>query len=441
MLKSSKYNILWEKAGSDNASFFAFNFLSQGFAKLNQEDYEKAKAILADPALADANDPLTQDLIKGSFLLDERFDEKAYLRYRNNIGRYNDQMLLVSLVPTTACNFTCDYCYEKVSSAKTMSREVRDNFLNWIEAASNKYKTISVIWYGGEPLLCRDILFGISERLKEIGKENGCNIILSLVTNGYLLDSGTADKLAGLDFEKVQITVDGTRETHDVRRRLKDGTGTYDKIIENINQAATRLKNVTIRVNVDKSNYTEAEGVMDFFIRQNWGKRVKFYFARVSDYTEACADYAGKCLSIVNFSRETVELARLAMNKGLLLANAPSIKYNYCGGDHINGFVLGPEGEIYKCWESVGIKDQIVGQLTANGPQKYGSFYKWVTYDPMDAQCEDCEFLPSCMGGCPAAKLLNKGKDSCNPLKHSYRQMLEIYYDYKNKQQEAGSNA
>lgn len=435
MLKRSKYSLFWETEG--NGVLLGYNFLTNGFVKVGPAEKAKVLAYFNDPESAEQNDPLVKGLMEGSFLIDSDFDEMTYLRYRNNRGRYNSQTLALSLVPTTGCNFACNYCYEKIADAKSMTAEVQHNIINWLEKSAAGYKNISITWYGGEPLLCSDMVVKLSQKIRDIGRENKAAVILSMVTNGYLLNPRMTDQLAGLDFESIQITIDGMGATHDARRPLKSGQGTYDRIMENISYAAAKLKNITIRVNLDRENCGEAGRLMDYFIQQNWGKKVKFYFAKVEDYTEACSDYAGKCLTLADFSREDVELSRMALAKDLMLAKIPGIKFNFCGGDFVNGYVIGPEGEIHKCWETIGMKEQVVGQLKTEGPEVNGRFYDWVTYDPIDRECADCQFLPACMGGCPAARFLKRKNKQCNPLKHNFKDMLEIYYNYKIKHPDA----
>jgi len=59
------------------------------------------------------------------------------------------------------------------------------------------------------------------------------NSIHSIITNGTLIDK-KLDEIKKNDF-RLQISIDGDKETHD-RNRVYKGTenGTFDKIIENI---------------------------------------------------------------------------------------------------------------------------------------------------------------------------------------------------------------
>lgn len=55
-----------------------------------------------------------------------------------------------------------------------------------------------------------------------------------MVTNGYLLTDDKARMLRELGIRHLQITLDGSKKTHDSRRFLLGGKPTYDTIINNL---------------------------------------------------------------------------------------------------------------------------------------------------------------------------------------------------------------
>ena len=56
----------------------------------------------------------------------------------------------------------------------------------------------------------------------------------------------------------VQVTIDGTKDVHNRRRKLKGGGETFDKIIKNIKYASEYLR-IAIRINLDKGNYSSVD--------------------------------------------------------------------------------------------------------------------------------------------------------------------------------------
>lgn len=99
-----------------------------------------------------------------------------------------------------------------------------------------------------------------------------------------------------------------------------------------------------------------------------------------------------------------------------------------------NCMLVGSEGEIYKCYEDLGNRDLIVGNI--NGPavwSNYGLISKYATgidhYN--DPVCRKCGYLPICRGGCPIRRFENiyKGKhnDCCTPFKGRMQDYVELY--------------
>lgn len=80
---------------------------------------------------------------------------------------------------------------------------------------------------------------------------------------------------------------------------------------------------------------------------------------------------------------------KCALNKGCVL-NA------------INSYIIGAEGEIYKCWNDVSNKDKIVGYLGSKEIVNKTLFYRYMTEcSPFtDKACKSCNLFPICQGGC-----------------------------------------
>src|SRR5699024_5938565 len=122
--------------------------------------------------------------------------------------------------PTLSCNFGCPYCYEEPKSG-FMSEEVQKSILDMITEAAKRRKDISVTWYGGEPLIAKDIIFNMSEKIINICEENDCDYSSYIVTNGYLVTDEIIENFKKYKITGAQITIDGPPEIHNSRRFLK----------------------------------------------------------------------------------------------------------------------------------------------------------------------------------------------------------------------------
>ena len=110
---------------------------------------------------------------------------------------------------------------------------------------------------------------------------------------------------------------------------------------------------------------------------------------------------------------------------------------NSCSARNINSLVIGPEGELYKCWEEVGRKEYVVGNL-ADTSYNRELMLKYTTgIDQLDDnKCVDCGLLPICDGGCPRVRMLNKYEgrhlETCHLLKDGMDELLYCHYLSKN---------
>lgn len=68
----------------------------------------------------------------------------------------------------------------------------------------------------------------------------------------------------------------------------------------------------------------------------------------------------------------------------------------------LNYFVVGPEGELYKCWNDIGDKDSIVGNVLDDKITNYDLLSRYLGGPTMsdDPKCVNCKLYPICNGGC-----------------------------------------
>lgn len=230
-MKASNYNFFIEH---DDDSYLAYNSRSNSLAIIEKENFRKySDFVLTGKEIDDSN--LVEKLKEGYFLIDDDVDELKILRFQMYKDRMSEHTLSLTIAPTSDCNFRCVYCYEKKSiRKKSMTLEVEDAIIDLIKSVKTTISSMNVAWYGGEPLLRFDVIERLSKRIIQICKENNIQYFSSIVTNGYLLTPEIAKKLAEYQIKNIQVTLDGPKETHDKRRILANGEGSFEKIINNI---------------------------------------------------------------------------------------------------------------------------------------------------------------------------------------------------------------
>ena len=140
-----------------------------------------------------------------------------------------------------------------------------------------------VCWYGGEPLMALSVISRLTQKMLELCEEKHVEYVANIVTNGYLLTQETLEELLRCKIHQIQVTLDGSCETHNQRRPLAGGHETYDVIWNNLLALRAYEKDILIdlRVNVDKSNYQVLTDVAEKIRRNGMEHFVRVYPGKV----------------------------------------------------------------------------------------------------------------------------------------------------------------
>ena len=310
-----------------------------------------------------------------------------------------------------------------------MSSEVVTAVKQFLENEVKVIHGLGITWFGGEPLITFDIIRDISHFITALQKDREFHFTAGIVTNGYLLTKKVAEEFEELQIKSVQITIDGPQRIHDKRRRLKNGKGTFQKILDNLVEVSDVVKGISIRTNVDKSNIDGASEILDILKEQGLKKKVRVYFSPVLDVGTLCRDVSANCFNYKTYSEHEITLYKKAVREGFGIARYPAPLHGYCGAVSLKSLLIDPYGNFHKCWNTVGVEDEKVGKL--GEPLQMGSaLVRWLSWDPFEKKkCRDCKFLPLCMGGCPY--LLRTQKVNCSTWKYNLEEMLRLYYSSK----------
>ncbi len=430
-MKTSRYNFIFPL---EDDSYLIYNALSGGFAKVDSHALNVLKKIEKgeNSETHDSEVSLViENLEKGRFIWQDDSDECAYLKVLTTMHRFGSRSLGLTIAPTLECNFACTYCYEEHENVR-MNAEIVGAVKKFLESELKQVNGLGITWFGGEPLIALDIMKDISHTIFRVQKEKELHFEAGLITNGYLLDKKVAEELVELQVKTVQVTVDGPEDVHDTRRLLRNGKGTFQRILDNLVKVSDILKGVSVRVNVDKTNIERAPELLDILKAQGLKEKVGVYFAPVQAIGSRCKDVSAECFDYETYSSHEIELYRKALEKGFGIVRYPKPFRGYCGAVSLHALLIDPYGNLHKCWNTVGVEEEKVGKI--GEPLKMDSILvKWLSWDPFEKkECGECRFLPICMGGCPY--LLRMREMNCNSWKYNLEQMLRLYYVSKLKQ-------
>ena len=424
-MKPSKYTFIFPFT-EDESKHVIYNSRTNALALIENENLTAFKQYcLTGHAL---DDELKNNLIAGGFLLDDDVDEKQSLRYNMLRQRYNTSTLTLTIVPTADCNFRCSYCYEKKSIQELdMSEHVQERLVGFVRQQASVISTLSITWYGGEPMLALDTIESLTGKFKKICEEFNVRFYAAIVTNGYLLTEENIKILKLLDIRSIQITLDGPPEVHNKRRHLADGSPTFDRIIENLKAAKGLLScSVAVRINTDKKNSERVDEVISILEENGLLDFVNPYLGYVQNSNDTYSNML--CLPLGEFA-ETDLVFKQRMSKHndqLLLSSYPHLRGCFCSADSLNSYVVNADGSLCKCWNDVGIAGKRTASLIEGEQINPSSLFEYMLYDPTDEEeCAECKYLPICMGGCPSRRLENS-EGRCDIMKYKMSDYMKI---------------
>lgn len=115
-----------------------------------------------------------------------------------------------------------------------MSEQTQSAIEKLIARRAPELAQLTISWFGGEPLLAKDIVLRIARYAWRVSQQFGFELRGGFTTNGYFLSRSLAEELYSLGHNFYQISLDGWGADHDSTRRLANGRGTFDRIWQNL---------------------------------------------------------------------------------------------------------------------------------------------------------------------------------------------------------------
>ncbi|MBN1409948.1 MAG: radical SAM protein [Spirochaetales bacterium] len=414
----------------DSNEYFLINLLSGNADVLTAEE-----AALFENGMPSDPGPY----IEKGYIVDEKEEEKNFKsRYLDFIDKRENDEVQLFYVTNYTCNFNCSYCYQSdyPREAVPAAREVMDVFFRHIDSRFGDARTYITL-FGGEPLLPgRQSKENIHYMLQKAA-ERGLDI--AVVTNGYNLVEYAAILKTGR-IREVQVTLDGTAEVHNSRRPLKNGSGTFGRIVEGIDHLLFREKiPVNLRVVVDKDNIENLPELARFAIDRGWtsseifktqlGRNYELHYcqkdsdrlySRLSLY-EKIYGMLKEHPHIVEFHKPSFSIAKFLLENGKL----PDPLYDSCPGCK-REWAFDCRGDIYPCTATVGKPGESVGKFYPETVLNEDVISEWQNRDVLSIkECSQCSLRLACGGGCASVAKNANGKilsPDCRPV----RELLEL---------------
>ena len=322
---------------------------------------------------------------------------------------------------TENCNMNCAYCIREKKPAR-MSEEVLDAAC---DLAFSQGKTAGLCFFGGEPLLEKELIFRALRRCRDNSRKTGKPVQYKMTTNGTLLD----EAFLGVAMqEKIGIGLSFEGLAQDTCRRFADGSGSFEKVAEKAKMLLSAMPDSYAMMTIapqavqqfaESVRYICELGFHRITATIAYGKKVQWdedsmqqleaQLREIAVYYEA-QFLAGKPFFFSAFDAKIRDCIR---------------GFNPSERCHL-GFrqmPVTPDGKLYACTQFIGDEDYCFGDVFSGINREKQAKVAMRAATP--ETCRECALRTRCTNSCGCLNRLETGnEDTVSPLQCSYERML-----------------
>ena len=406
-LKSVKYRLIrFHVRAQCNEGTLLLNTVTGELVLLSSEENEYISCLPANSS------KVAEDLIKHRFLVPNDFDEVKSVKQLRSIFRKLDvqsEITAFSILPTTSCNARCFYCFENGYQQVTMTPQMADSAVDYIEKVCHG-KSIMINWFGGEPMVGHKRISQICDRLTA----DGVQFKSSMISNGSLFDENLATTARQKwHLQRIQITMDGSEKIYN---RVKDYVGftenPYYRTIKNIGLLLDQGIQVNIRLNLDFHNFDDLPLLIDDLASRYHSRNNFYVYVHELFEDEGSRPVHHSSDERIKIEENRIRLESYIKAKGCRIKadlenlRLPSLKHRYCMADNPSCVLINPLGQLGKCEHH--LFNHLVGDIQYEGNGIIpDSFQYWMNQKTLEI-CEQCQLFPYC-----SKPVICEGGDGC----------------------------
>lgn len=344
----------------------------------------------------------------------------------------------------------CKYCFyadisnlhkEKLSF---MTEETAENLIK--KSLAQVSRQITFMFQGGEPTLIGLEFYEFFVDCVKTNNKKGIKIHYAIQTNGYTVNDKWAKFFHDNKF-LVGLSLDGTKELHDLNRVDANGSDTFNRVIKCADILKKNEVDFNILTVVTNTLARRAEAVYNFYKKQGYNYLQFIPCLNPIENPDKKLDYS---LSAEKYSQFLIRIFDLWV-RDIRQGSAPSIRQfeNYilmlrgmppesCGFSGVCSMqnVVEADGSVYPC--DFYVLDELkLGNININSfeeiNQKRTELQFIESSREKPDECKSCEYFPICRNGCKRyCEPLNNGKPSrnihCEAYKAFFKHSIGILY-------------
>ncbi len=344
------------------------------------------------------------------------------------------------------CNLNCIYCYGEGGTygrkRELMTIDTAKKAIDFMVENCGDAQKLSVVFFGGEPLINFEVVKGTLEYCKTLEESTGKKFGYSMTTNGTILTDEIYNFIKD-NHISILISIDGGKNIQDKHRCYCDGHGSFEDVKKNIARfkearggyltaratvCSTDIRFKKIRDDLLAMGFTNAITSMvdtredsPLFIGGDYTERVLEQYDILADDFVDAVKRGEKVLN--NLFAESID--RLYYKR---------VKVIGCSAG-TTSVAVGTDGNLYPCHRFMGMPQYIVGTLDSGINQAAQAKYREATVYRKEG-CKTCWARYLCRGGCSHTSanhgdIFKAPKCYCDIYKGLYERILYCYWSLK----------
>lgn len=371
------------------------------------------------------------------FLIDDDYDELSFLEsLRVQTLQSNTSAPTYYIVcPTTGCNARCYYCFEQGAVQKRMDSKTAAAVAKYI-VEHHDPEHLVIQWFGGEPLLEPGTISYIADYLHEHGVQFDSKII----TNGYLLNDDVIKQATTTwNVKIIQITIDALGDEYNkIKDYVYPSGNPFEEVMSNIEKCLEAEVNIRIRINFNPLEYDKAVTTVDY-LKERFGQDPNFFvYLAPIDSTDIPSitgefeqqkkhpliellDAEKDFCSFGNYDSQVSSDSEYdAILRKYYLTPIPTSCYGGCE----SSLTIDSMGNIFNCHRLLGNEQYASGNVfTGRIENEISKHYANPYID--DADCNSCNLLPICQGGCKHRAFKYGKNRACTSVKGAVKELIK----------------
>lgn len=322
---------------------------------------------------------------------------------------------------TEACNMDCSYCVHEKRQI-SMPEKV---MIAACDLAFSKGTTAGLCFFGGEPLLEKELIYKALDYCKVKEKTTGKRFKCKMTTNGTLLDEEFIMRAKSCGME-IGMSFDGS--VQDICRRYADGRGTFADmerkakiLLEELPMSYAMLTIAPQAVDryaesiqyLHSLGFHRVTGTIAYGRRVNWSekhlKEMEIQLRKIAEF------YSGLFIKGERFYFSPFD----SKIKDCITDTNPS-EHCHLG---LRQMPVAVDGKLYPCTQFIGDEDYCLGDVfTGIDISKQAEL---ISRASEPKECRECDLNRRCTNSCGCMNRLETGSENTvSSLQCTYERML-----------------